>query len=130
MLKHHYLGAGPLCGAQIRYIVESANYALAFTSTWSLRDRDQYIGWSKAARHENLDKVVLNARFLLLPTVQVPNLASRVLSLALARLPDDWEKRYRIRPVLVETFVDPERFSGTSYRAANWQQIGETAGRR
>ena len=136
MLKqHHYLGAGPLCGAQIRYIVESANYgyigALAFTSaTWSLRDRDQYIGWSKAARHENLDKVVLNARFLLLPTVQVPNLASRVLSLALARLPDDWEKRYRIRPVLVETFVDPERFLGTSYRAANWQQIGETAGRR
>ena len=136
MLKlYHNLGPGPLCGAQIRYIVRSAGYgyigALAFTSaTWSLRDRDQYIGWSKAARRKNLEKVVLNARFLLLPTVQVPNLASRVLSLVLSRLPDDWEKRYQVRPVLVETFIDPGHFLGTSYRAANWQHIGETAGRR
>ncbi len=133
--EHHYLGAGPLCGAQIRYIVKSSNYgyvgALAFTSaTWALKDRDEHIGWSEGARRANLDKVVLNARFLLVPTLKVANLASHVLSLALSRLPKDWEERYRIRPVLVETFVDPERFSGACYRAANWRCIGQTAGRR
>ena len=133
--QHHYLGAGPLCGAQIRYIVESSNYgyigALAFTSaTWALKDRDEHVGWSESARRANLDKVVLNARFLLAPTLKTANLASHVLSVALLRLPEDWEERYSIRPVLVETFVDPERYPGTSYRAANWQQIGETSGRR
>lgn len=133
--KYHYLGAGPLCGAQVRYIVESANYgyvgALAFTSaTWALKSRDEYIGWSESARRANLDKVVLNARFLLVPTVKVANLASYVLSLALSRLPGDWEERYNIRPVLVETFVDPTLFSGTCYQAANWRHIGQTSGRR
>jgi len=133
--RHHYLGAGPLCGAQIRYIVKSSNYgyvgALAFTSaTWALKDRDEHIGWSEGARRANLDKVVLNARFLLVPTLKVANLASYVLSLTLSRLPKDWEERYCIRPVLVETFVDPERFAGVCYRAANWQHIGQTAGRR
>ena len=135
MENYHYLGAGPLCGAQIRYIVRSEKYgyvgALAFSSaTWALRARDGYIGWSETARRANLNKVVLNARFLILPTVQVPNLASRVLSLALSRLPEDWEKRYSIRPVLVETFVDSRRFNGTCYYAANWSCVGETAGRR
>lgn len=133
--KYHYLGAGPLCGAQIRYIVESANCgyvgALAFTSaTWALKSRDDYIGWSERARRANLDKVVLNARYLLVPTVKVANLASYVLSLALSRLPGDWEERYNIRPVLAETFVDPVFFSGTCYRAANWHHIGKTSGRR
>ena len=133
--QHHYLGAGPLCGAQIRYLVESSNYgyigALAFTSaTWALKDRDLHIGWSESARRANLDKVILNARFLLVPTLKVANLASHVLSVALLRLAEDWEKRYGIRPVLVETFVDPERYLGTCYRAANWRQIGETSGRR
>jgi len=133
--KYHYLGAGPLCGAQIRYIVESSNYgyigALAFTSaTWTLKSRDDYIGWSKRARRANLGKVVTNSRFLLVPELKVANLASQVLSLALARLAQDWEERYWVSPVLAETFVDPTRFSGTCYRAANWQYIGKTAGRR
>lgn len=133
--KYHYLGAGPLCGAQIRYIVESNNYgyigALAFTSaTWALKSRDDYIGWSKRARRANLGKVVTNSRFLLVPELKVANLASHVLSLALARLAQDWEERYRVSPVLAETFVDPTLFSGTCYRAANWQYIGKTAGRR
>ena len=133
--KYHYLGAGPLCGAQIRYIVESASHgyigALAFTSaTWALKARDDYIGWSERARRANLDKVVLNARFLLVPTVKVANLASHVLSLALSRLPVDWEERYHVRPVLVETFVDPALFPGTCYQAANWRHIGQTSGRR
>ena len=133
--KYHYLGAGPLCGAQIRYIVESNNYgyigALAFTSaTWALKSRDDYIGWSKRARRANLGKIVTNSRFLLVPELKVANLASHVLSLALARLAQDWEERYRVSPVLAETFVDPTLFSGTCYRAANWQYIGKTAGRR
>ncbi|MFY9302262.1 MAG: IS4 family transposase [Atribacterales bacterium] len=133
--KYHYLGAGPLCGAQIRYIVESNNYgyigALAFTSaTWALKSRDDYIGWSKRARRANLGKIVTNSRFLLVPELKVANLASHVLSLALSRLAQDWEERYRVSPVLAETFVDPTLFSGTCYRAANWQYIGKTAGRR
>lgn len=133
--RYHYLGSGPLCGAQIRYVVKSSIYgylgALAFSSgAWALRCRDQYIGWTESARRENLSRLVGNDRFLILPTVRVKNLASHVLSLALSRLPDDWEERYHIRPVLVETFVDPERFAGTCYKAANWIDVGQTAGRR
>jgi hypothetical protein len=133
--RYHYLGSGPLCGAQIRYLVKSSIHgclgALAFSSgAWALRCRDQYIGWTEGARRENLSRLVGNDRFLILPSVEVKNLASHVLSLALSRLPDDWEERYRIRPVLVETFVDPDRFAGTCYKAANWIDVGQTAGRR
>ena len=133
--RYHYLGSGPLCGAQIRYVVKSGVYgylgALAFSSaTWALADRDKYIGWTEAARRANLSQLVGNDRFLILPTVEVANLASHVLALALARLPDDWEQRYLARPAMVETFVDPSRFEGTCYRAANWQAVGYTSGRR
>lgn len=133
--RYHYLGSGPLCGAQIRYVIKSSKYgylgALAFSSaTWALKARDKYIGWSDLSRRANLPHVVGNDRFLILPTVKVKNLASHVLSLAISRLPDDWQQRYNIRPVLVETFVNPDRFNGTCYRAANWKSIGYTAGRR
>jgi hypothetical protein len=133
--RYHYLGSGPLCGAQIRYVVKSSKHgylgALAFSSAaWALRARDAYIGWTEGARRANLDRVVANDRFLILPTVQVKHLASKVLALALARLPEDWAQRYGIRPVLVETFVDPTRFAGTCYQAANWTYVGDTAGRR
>ena len=133
--KHHYLGRGPLCGAQIRYLVKSSIYGwlggLAFSSgIWSLKERDKWIGWSDDARIENLHKVICNSRFLILPTVQVKNLASHVLSKCIRRLSEDWEKRYGYRPVLVESFVDPERFKGTCYRAANWIHVGDTSGRR
>ena len=116
--QYHYLGSGPLCGAQIRYLVKSSEYgylgALAFSSaSWALKSRDKYIGWTEAARRANLGRLVSNDRFLILPTVKVHNLASHVLSLALSRLPEDWEQRYQVRPVMVETFVDPERFTGT-----------------
>ncbi len=133
--RYHYLGSGPLCGAQIRYVVKSSTHgylgALAFSSaSWALNCRDQHIGWTEAARRANLGLLVSNDRFLILPTVKVMNLASHVLSLALSRLPQDWEQRYRLRPVLVETFVDPDRFAGTCYKAANWTCVGDTAGRR
>jgi hypothetical protein len=133
--RYHYLGSGPLCGAQIRYVVKSSRYgylgALAFSSaSWALKDRDEYIGWTEGARRVNLHRVVSNDRFLIVPSVRVKYLASHILSLALSRLPEDWERRYRIRPVLVETFVDPTLFSGTSYKASNWIDVGKTTGRR
>lgn len=133
--QYHYLGSGPLCGAQIRYVVKSSNHgylgALAFSSaSWALKCRDEYIGWTESARRTNLNRVVCNDRFLILPTVRVKHLASHVLSLALCRLVQDWEQRYQIRPVLVETFVDPNRFSGTCYKASNWTDVGKSAGRR
>jgi hypothetical protein len=129
----HYLGAGPLCGAQIRYLVRCERHgwlgALAFSSaTLRLKEREKWIGWGARARQENLSRVILNSRFLILPTVEVPNLASHVLSRALGQVAQDWETRYGERPVLVETFVDPERFRGSSYQAANWIRIGQSAG--
>ena len=133
--RYHYLGSGPLCGAQIRYMVKSSKHgylgALAFSSaSWAIKSRDDYIGWTESARRANLSRVVCNDRFLILPTVRVEYLASHVLSLVLSRLPRDWEQRYQVRPVLVETFVDPNRFTGTCYKASNWTDVGKTAGRR
>jgi len=134
MEAYHYLGAGPLCGAQVRYLVHCASYgwlgALSFSAaTWRLKSRDQWIGWSEGARVANLQQVVCNSRFLLAPSVEVPNLASHVLALSVHRLPRDWRERYGYEPVLVETFVDGQRFAGTCYRAANWKWVGQTAGR-
>jgi len=130
----HYLGRGPLCGAQLRYLVRSERHgvvgALAFSSAVPrLRARDEWIGWSRRARDGNLARVVGNTRFVIPETVRVPNLASHVLSLAARRLADDWEARYGVRPVLLETFVDPARFTGACYRAANWTHVGQSAGR-
>lgn len=135
MDRYHYLGGGPLCGAQIRYLVKSAHYGilggLAFSSaTWALNARDHHIGWTEHARRTNLNRVVCNTRFLIMPTVKVKNLASHVLSLVISRLADDWQQRYHVRPVVVETFVNPTYFNGTCYKAANWNYIGDTAGRR
>lgn len=135
MDQYHYLGSTGLCGAQIRYVIKSQIHgylgALSFSSAcWALADRDDHIGWTEAARRANLQKVVRNDRFLILPTVQVPNLASYVLSLTLSRLAQDWWQRYHVHPVMVETFVDPTRFNGTCYKAANFICIGDSAGRR
>ena len=131
MEEKHYLGAGPLCGAQIRYLVRCPKGllgALAFSaSAWRLSVRDRFIDWSERARRRNLQLVVSNSRFLLVP--KIPNLASHVLSLAVSRLASDWEERYGYRPVLVESFVDASRFKGSCYRAANWMDVGSTSGR-
>jgi hypothetical protein len=133
--RYHYLGSGWLRGAQMRYVVTSSRWGylgvLTFSSgTWTLRDREKYIGWSEEARRANLQYVVCNDRFLIVPTVHVQNLASHVLALTLKRLPEDWQERYAVRPVLAETFVDQSRFPGTCYTAANWMAVGRTAGRR
>jgi len=134
MDRFHYLGSGPLCGAQIRYLIVSEKYGylggLSFSSgTLRLKDRDDWIGWSESAHWANMNRVVCNSRFLILPTVNVKNLASHILSRSAKRLVRDWEERYGYRPLLLETFVDPDRFNGACYRAANWTHIGQTAGR-
>lgn len=133
--RYHPLGAGVLRGAQMRYLVRSSRFGylgvLTFSSgMWALAKRDEHIGWSEEARRKNLQYVVCNDRFLILPTVKVKNLASHVLAVTLERLAGDWEQRYKIRPLLVETFVDQSRFKGTCYKAANWTPVGQTSGRR
>lgn len=135
MMEHyHYLGSGPLCGAQIRYLIKSSIYGwlggLAFSAAaWRLEARDRWIGWSETARRDNLFQVINNSRFLIVPGVRVPHLASHVLSLCIKRLRRDWYERYGYTPVLLETFVEQGRFRGTCYRAANWRHAGETKGR-
>jgi len=133
LMAHHPLGAGPLVGAQMRYLIGSQKgwvAALAFSaSAWQLRARDQWIGWSTEVRKAKLRYVVANSRFLIPPWVRVPHLASKVLALCVRRLPQDWKATYGYEPVLLETYVDPERFAGTCYRAANWQYVGQSTGR-
>lgn len=134
MGRYHYLGCGPLCGAQMRYLIKSPSYGwlggLSFSgAAWRVAARDRWIGWSDAARKKHLGKVVCNSRFLILPEVKVPNLASHVLSLSAKRLSGDWFERYGFEPVLLETFVERDRFVGTCYRAANWEHVGSTCGR-
>ena len=129
---HHYLGYQRLLGHRLKYLAfmeDRPVAALSFSApVRRLRVRDKYIGWSCEQREVHLGRIVNNSRFLILPWVNVKNLASHVLALALGRLPGDWQERFGIRPWLVETFVDPGRFSGTSYRAANWPFIGQTSG--
>ncbi len=131
--RYHYLGYTPLPGAQLRYLIESDAGllgALGFgAAAWKVAARDRWIGWEASVREAHLGRVLNNARFLLLPWVQVRNLASRVLSLAARRIGADFEARYGIRPVLLESFVEVPRFRGTCYRAANWACLGQTTGR-
>jgi len=98
-------------------------------SAWQYAPRDRYIGWTHEQRKEKLQYVVNNARFLILPWVQSKDLASKILSLASRSLADDWQQRYGYRPVLLETFVEKQRFAGSCYKAANWISVGQTKGR-
>jgi Druantia protein DruA len=131
--RYHYLGYKTLPGAQLRYFVTSGDRFVALlgfgASAWQAAPRDHYIGWNHDQRKAQLHRVVNNARFLILPWVRSKNLASMILSMAAKRLPHDWESRYHYRPLLLETFVEKDRFVGTSYKAANWIYVGETKGR-
>ena len=132
----HDLGHTVPFGAHLRYLVYASRPAravvgcLQFSSpAWRMAARDRWIGWDDAVRARNLQRVVNNSRFLLLPWVAVKNLASAVLARGLGRLAADWPRRYRLEPWLVETLVDPRRHHGGSYRAANWVALGATTGR-
>lgn len=133
MDRFHYLGGGPLVGAQLRYLVRSAEGwlgALAFSAAArQLNCRDEWIGWSATQRRRTRERVVCNSRFMIVPSVQVRNLASRVLSLACRTIGQDWQKAYGYAPVLLETYVDRRFFAGTCYKAANWSRVGTTRGR-
>jgi hypothetical protein len=132
--RYHYLGYQPLSGAQMRYLIWNGEgrlvAALGFgASAWQIKPRDDYIGWNAAQRAIGLHRIVNNARFLILPWVKCPGLASRILSAIPNPLRADWRWRYGYEPVLLETFVEIPRFSGGAYRAANWVRVGQTSGR-
>jgi hypothetical protein len=133
MIGEHPQGAGPLVGRQVRYLVGSEHGwlgAFGFAApALQLADRDRWIGWDAEQRRGHLHGVVCLSRFLIRPQVECRNLASRLLSMSLERLMEDFQRRYHYRPWLVESFVDTSRFSGTCYRAANWILVGQTRGR-
>jgi len=131
--RYHYLGYQPLPGAQLRYFAHAHGQNLALlgfgAAAWTTAPRDRFIGWTPKQRMARLHLVANHARFLILPWVTSRNLASRLLAMAARQLPGDWYSRYGYRPVLLETFVEKERFRGTCYKAANWAYLGETRGR-
>jgi Domain of unknown function (DUF4338) len=133
MESHHYLGYEQPVGEHLKYLVWSHERPIACLA-WSsaprhLGSRDRFIGWSGEARRRNIRFLAYNTRFLILPWVQVPHLASYILGRIARRLSQDWESLYGHPIYFLETFVDPERFRGTCYRAANWILVGRTTGR-
>jgi uncharacterized protein DUF4338 len=131
--RFHYLGHRTPVGAHLRYFVKSGKdeilACLLWTSpAWKMAARDQWIGWNLAQRARNLQYIVNNSRFLILPWVQIKGLASTILARSARQLPQDWRKHYGYSPLLLETLVDGSRFKGTCYRAANWIHLGQTAG--
>jgi hypothetical protein len=134
--KYHYLGYRIPYGAQLRYFVHSAAPpraalgCLLFTSAaWKMAPRDRWIGWEDAIRRTHLCQIVNHSRFLILPWIRVPSLASHLLARIVEQLPHDWWIHYHVQPLLLETLVDVSRFTGTCYRAANWMDLGLTQGR-
>ena len=130
--RHHYLGYRRLLGHRLKYFAFLNDRPVAALS-WSapalkLAVRDRFIGWSPSQRKKHLHQLAANSRFLILPWVQIPNLASHVLALNIARLPNDWRHHFNHRLLLLETFVDGRYFEGTCYKASNWQHIGHTHG--
>jgi hypothetical protein len=133
MEQHHYLGYEQPVGEHLKYVVWAQNRPLACLA-WSsaprhLASRDHYIGWNAAARRSRIRFIAYNTRFLILPWVRVEHLASHILGRMAARISDDWQHVYGHPIYFLETFVDPERFRGTCYRAANWVLLGRTTGR-
>jgi hypothetical protein len=132
--QHHYLSYGGTVGQNAQYIVKDASgrllACLVFgSSAWKCQERDEWIGWTREQREKNLNQTTNNSRFLLMPWVKVPGLASWILGCVLRRLSSDWQAKYGHPIFLVETFVERDRFQGTAYRAANWIKVGSTRGR-
>jgi len=134
MQEHHYLGRLPMIGETLWYVALWQDHWVALFSfsaaAWKCAARDQWIGWSSRHQYDRLKVVVNNSRFLILPEGRVPNMGSRLLSLCQQRLSSDWQETFGHPVLLLETFVDPQYFRGTVYRAANWQYVGNTKGFR
>jgi len=131
--RYHYLGYSQGWGEKMRYLIYGDNQLLGcigFTGgAYKIESRDKYIGWSDEQRQRNLDKVINNARFLILPWVEVKNLGSYILGGILKRVSRDWEEKYGHKVYLAETFVQKDKYRGTCYQASNWLLAGETKGR-
>ena len=134
MQAHHYLGCSPKISETLRYVALWRNQWVALLSfsaaSWKCAVRDRWIGWNLRHQYDRLKLVTNNSRFLILPDWHIPNLGSHVLSLCEKRLPTDWQDSFGHPLVLLETFVDPQHFQGTVYKAANWQYVGDTKGFR
>ena len=133
MEQHHYLGYEQPVGEHLKYLMWAHGRPIACMA-WSsaprhLGSRDRYIGWSAEARRRNIRFIAYNTRFLILPWIRVPHLASHILGRVAAALSQDWERMYHHPVYFAETFIDPGRFRGTCYRAANWVWMGRTTGR-
>ncbi|HMH63410.1 MAG TPA: DUF4338 domain-containing protein [Bradyrhizobium sp.] len=133
MEQHHYLKYEQPVGEHAKYLVWAQGRPIACLA-WSsaprhLGSRDRYIGWSAETRQRNIRFIAYNTRFLILPWIRVPHLASHILGRMAAVLSDDWQRMYHHPIYFAETFIDPGRFRGTCYRAANWQLLGLTTGR-
>ncbi len=130
--RWHYLASAAMVGGLLKYFISLGGHivgAISFsTGAYHLGPRDKYIGWNEKERLANLHLLVENNRFLIFPWVKVKNLASATLALAVNHLQQDWLFKYGVRPALIETYVDTARFSGTSYRAANWEYLGQSKG--
>jgi hypothetical protein len=133
MQQYHYLGYTQPVGEHVKYLVYSEERpiaALAFSSApRHLGPRDRFIGWSAQQRRQNIRFLAYNTRFLIMPWVHVPHLASHILGQMARRLSSDWQQLYGHPIYFLETFIDPQRFKGTCYRAANWNVLGRTTGR-
>jgi len=132
--QYHYLGYTSPVGQNVKYLVRDRQgrdlaCVLFGAAAWKTRGRDAYIGWTAAQRQAHLGQVANNSRFLILPWVRVPELASHILGRVARRIATDWQGRYGHRVVLLETFVERARFRGSCYRAANWIGAGQTRGR-
>ena len=133
MEEHHYLGYEQPVGEHLKYLIWAQGRPVACVA-WSsaarhLGSRDRWIGWNQQARRRNIRFIAYNTRFLILPWVRVEHLASHILGHMAAQISDDWQRMYGHPIYFLETFVDPERFRGTCYRAANWALLGRTTGR-
>ena len=132
--QFHYLGFGGAVGQNVQYLVRDGRHrpvacAVFGAAAWKCQDRERFIGWSAEQRQRNLGLIANNSRFLIFPWVKVPHLGSWILGQVAGRIARDWQAKYGHPVVLLETFVERERFRGTVYRAANWQSAGVTTGR-
>ena len=134
LAQHHYLGFEGAAGQNLRYLLRDCYgrdlaCVLFAAAAWKVQAREAFIGWSAPQRQQRLSLIINNSRFLILPHVRVPHLASHILGTILRRVRADWQRKYDLAPCLAETFVEQERFTGSCYRAANWLRVGQTCGR-
>jgi hypothetical protein len=132
--RYHYLSYVSPVGLNLKYLIcdrqgRPVSCLLFGSAAWQCAVRDGFIGWSASARQAHLQEITNNTRFLVLPWIQVPGLATQVLNVVMQRLRQDWQRKYARPLSLLETFVDTSRFTGACYRAANWIYLGETTGR-